>query len=307
MTNALQTPLRDLHTEDGRVFVKDETAQIGGSFKFRGPDRFFAKHPEIRAVVTASSGNHAIGVSNAAKMNGAQATIYLPENTPEAKLSKIRQAGGICRMVPGSYEDALSAAIAHAEAGPDTLLPSYDHPEIIAGNGGLYDEAEAQAGTRFDRIAVPVGGGGCVSAAIHYAARNGTRVLAAEYAPFERIRQIALERQGDDIQTDHPAAPSTEGIAIRTLGKLNRQIIASCPTLDLAQVTYEEMRAACRWLYDSFGIVAELGASAGVAAALKHRAQGASTLCVVTGGNIDPALHAELMAGPSSPPDLGKD
>ncbi len=295
MSQPTTTPLREYRTASGTVYVKDETCQIGGSFKFRGPHQFFASHPEIKRVVTASSGNHAIGVCTAAKMFGASALIYLPEDIPVAKTSKIRNAGGVMVTVAGTYEDALAAAKAHAEREGEVFLPSYNHPLIIEGNRGVFREARAQAGCEFDRTFVPVGGGGCVSAAIEEYRANSGSVVAVEYEPYVRVRYLALDGHDGDIQVNYTAEPSTEGVAIKTLGALNRRILSECENLELATANYEESVDACRRLYRDLGIKAELGACLGFAAALKSDVPEQKSLCVVTGGNIDSELHSKLI------------
>jgi threonine dehydratase len=248
-------------------------------------------------VVTASSGNHAIGVSTAAKLHGALACIYIPQNTPSTKVAKIEAAGGEIRRVARGYEDALAAAVAHAEACDDALLPSYDHPIIIEGNRSLYREASQQSGLTFSRISVPVGGGGCISAAILEGAASGAKIIAGEYAPFERIQRIALDSQTGDIDTDHVVEPSLEGIAIKTLGVSNRRILSESQNLAPCSVSYAELLMACRILNDECGIIAELGACAGFAAALKKpNPSKEPTLCVITGGNIDADVHSKVMS-----------
>lgn len=296
MPNEILTELHEITYLAQRLYIKDETKQIGGSFKFRGPDLFFALNPDLKSVVTASSGNHAIGVSTAAKMHGATAIIYIPENTPAAKVAKIKKAGGQIIRVSGGYEEALAAAVVHSETHDEVLLPSYDHPTIIEGNRNLYREAKTQAGMTFSRISVPVGGGGCVSAAILETAKEGSEILAAEYEPFERIKKIAIHSQTGDIESDYPTEPSLEGIAIKRLGVSNRHILSQCNNLVTTSVSYDEFVEACRLLNSECGLVAELGACAGVAAALKTpSSDGGPTLCVVTGGNIDRKLHSKIV------------
>ncbi len=290
------TPLRVLKSGDTEIFVKDETQQVGGSFKFRGPEHFFEQHPEVTSVVTASSGNHAIGVSYAARRKSRDAYIFIPKDTPRFKQDKIAAAGGIIIPVEGGYEDALRAASDHAKSNDLAFLPSYDHPLIIAGNRALFREAAGQSPKPFDRVSVPVGGGGCISGAIHEFGATGAEILAAEYAPFSRIKALALQGQPDDIVTDHRAETSTEGIAIKTLGTRNKKILASCPNLVITPVTLAELQHACRVLYRDLGIIAELGACAGVAAALAQNNPDKTTLCVITGGNIDRKFHAKIIA-----------
>lgn len=294
---SVETPLTLLKNGKSTIFVKDETRQVGGSFKFRGPEHFFTKNPRVSSVVTASSGNHAIGVANAATGTGRKAHVFIPNDTPHIKRKKISEAGAIIHLVHGSYEDALLAAKEFAQASDITFLPSYDHPMIIQGNRKIFQEAVAQAGICFDRVAVPVGGGGCISAAIEEFAGTGTQIMAAEYAPFSRVDMIALKDLCSEISSTHIAEPSTEGIAIKTLGVSNKRILADCENLSLHGLSLAELEDACRLLFTELGIVAELGGCAGVAAALNAYNTGGPTLCIVTGGNIAPEFHAQVLDG----------
>ena len=261
----IRTPLHELRVDGRTIFVKDETRQIGGSFKYRGPSHFLSRETAGSTIVTASTGNHAIGVSNAARAHGLSARIHVPRTTPGAKRRAIAEAGGEAVEVPGTYEDALAAAEEDARASGATFLPSYDHPLIVAGNRTLFREAREDAGAPFERVYVPVGGGGCLSGAILEHEGTGTRIVACEYAPVSRVRRIALERRCDAIASDHVPEPSTEGIAIRTLGRLNRDIIAGCRALSIRSIGYDEIASACRFIHRRAGIVAELGACIGVA------------------------------------------
>ena len=291
-----RTPLRSLRVAGRTIHVKDETRQTGGSFKFRGPSRFFDTQRVTRTVVTASTGNHATGMSLAARMRGLDPVVFVPETTPAAKSDRIIAAGGSLRPVPGGYEDALAEAQRYAAAEGLTFVPSYDHDAIVEGNRSIYAEARTQFEGRFDRVFVPVGGGGCVSGAIREFARRPIDVVACEYAPVSRIERIALRREVAQIDTAGAAEPSMEGVAIRTLGEINKDALRGCDRLSVTAVGIEEIRRACRLLHRELGIVAELGASIAVAAALSDDAD-ATALCVVTGGNIDPALHSEIIGG----------
>ncbi len=289
------TPLYEYSVLGRTIFVKDETKQDGGSFKIRGPKQFLSHYPSAKRVVTASSGNHGIGVCMAAMSCGVRAIVFLPKATPLQKIEKIQAAGGDVRFVGGGYEQALLAAKAYAETSGELLLPSYDHQLIIDGNRELFTEAFEQMACQVDAVCVPVGGGGCVSAAIEVCSGKNIDVVAAEYAPFFRIDRLALRSEADFIQTDYIGEPSTEGISIKTLGHLNKQIIRGCERLLPVQVSYDELVTACRCLYDTFGIVAELGACAGFAAAVSSMDAYDNLLCVVTGGNIDPQLHQSIV------------
>lgn len=297
----IQTPLRQILVAEHRIYIKDETSQVGGSFKFRGPARYFSETTGLKTIVTASTGNHAIGVSTAATAAGAKAEIFLPFTTPNAKRLAIEAAGGVLHFVEGTYEDALLAAVAHADATGAAFLPSYDHPTIIAGNRDIFSEAVGQAECDFSDVFVPVGGGGCVSGAIEELGPK-TTITASEYAPFTRIESLALHQSGDMIATGYAPEPSTEGIAIKTLGKLNRSIIRNAANVRIGQANLAELTAACRLLFSTTGIRAELGACVGLAVAMNRIAMGqldagGQTLCIITGGNIDPDYHKMICEG----------
>lgn len=284
----IETPLRRLREgRQGHLWIKDETQQISGAFKFRGSMSFLARQEVPTGVVTtASTGNHATGLSLAAREFGYDARIFVPESTPAAKQERIRAAGGKITLVNGDYEMALAQATELAKSGAATLVPSYDHPDIVAGNRGIFTEIQGALGHRPARIYAPIGGGGVISGAVLEMAGADTQIIGVEYDEFARTRAILNGELSQITPPGRPAPASVEGIAIRSLGQYTARIIGAAETLKLTAVSAEQMAEACRLIWQQMGIKAELGACATVAAALADGDQPGTTVCVVTGGNI---------------------
>jgi len=287
-TQVVETPLRRLHEgATGSLWIKDETQQVSGAFKFRGSMAFLARHFVPTGVVTtASTGNHATGLSLAAYEFGYEARIFVPSSTPTAKQSRIREAGGNITLVDGDYELALAKASDLAASGAATLVPSYDHPDIVAGNRGIFDEIRAGLGACPARVYVPIGGGGVISGAALAMAGTDTQIIGVEFDEFARTKAILDGQLREIAAPARPAPSSVEGIAIRSLGQYTARIIREAENLRLTKVSAEAMSEACRLIWQQMGIKAELGACATVAAALAEGDQFGTTVSVVTGGNI---------------------
>ncbi|WP_246175892.1 pyridoxal-phosphate dependent enzyme [Roseovarius bejariae] len=288
LTQATKTPLRRLRqVGKSSLWIKDETQQISGAFKFRGSMSFLSRQAVPTGVVTtASTGNHATGLSLAAREFGYEARIFVPEATPEAKQSRIREAGGKITLVKGDYEMALAQATQLAGSGAATLVPSYDHPDIVAGNRGIFSEIQSTLRQAPTRIYAPIGGGGVISGAILEMAGTNAQIIGVEFDEFARTHAIVSKKIGEIAPPARPAPASVEGIAIRSLGGHTSSIIGAAQNLKLAAVSAEQMAKACRLIWQQMGIKAELGACATVAAALADGDQPGTTVCVVTGGNI---------------------
>lgn len=294
----IRTPLLRTAHETGALWLKNETEQPSGSFKLRGPTRFLERNDVPTGTVTAaSSGNHAIGLSMAARDHGYRAVIWVPAATPESKLSRIAAAGAEIRTVDGDYEAALVAATQYAEYSGAVLVPSYDHDDVIDGNADIFREIIEQLGRRPDRVFVPVGGGGLVSAALSVFEGTGTEVIGVELAPYRRIEHLVFDSDDTEIPpVAEPLLPSMEGVAIRCLGGIPKSIIRASANLGLASIEQYDLINASRWLWATQQIRAELGGCLGLAATLLAATNDSLSVAVLSGGNIDPHLHAELIA-----------
>ncbi|MEP3637470.1 MAG: PLP-dependent lyase/thiolase [Paracoccaceae bacterium] len=296
----INTPLRPLKIRKSQVWIKDETCQLGGAFKLRGPSHFLDLYGNKGDIITsASSGNHAIGLSLAGLARGLEVRIFVPENTPPAKLAKIAAAGGRITKVAGDYEAALTTAEAFAEKEGALFVPSYDHSDVVAGNQSMFREICDSLGEDPKTLYVPVGGGGALSGALRQFEGRPTRVIGVEIEDLSRVEKIVFGGRSEVAPPAEPLPPSTEGIAIRTLGAYPAQLIRDADNLSIEQVSVAELQATGRLLWETFGMRAELGACAAVAAALRvtHPAASGTVVAIVTGGNISVEDHEAHVLG----------
>lgn len=283
-----------------RLLVKAECLQVTGSFKARGGwAAVSALAPEARArgVLAMSSGNHAQGVAWAAAAHGAPAVILMPADAPEVKIAGARALGAEVVLYDRARQDrdALGAALA-AERGM-SLIPPFDHPEVIAGQGTVGLEIAADAGGAAAEVLVPCGGGG-LSAGIALALEAeapGLRVRTVEPAGFDDMaRSLAAgERLGN------PAATGSVCDAILTPrpGALTFPVLARLagPGLVVGDAeALEAMALAAAHLK----LVLEPGGAVALAAALFHGAEleGEVVVCVASGGNVAPEVLAAALA-----------
>jgi threonine dehydratase len=287
------TPLLRARTLDaiaGRALhFKCESFQKTGSFKARGAlsaVRALAEADAARGVVTHSSGNHAQALAWAAASRGIPAHVVMPTNAPEAKRRAVLGYGG--RITP--CEPTLAARLAgcaavQAETGA-TLVPPYDHPLVIAGQGTLALELAAELPS-MSHVIVPVGGGGLISgiALALRSLRPDVVVLGAE--PLGADDAARSKASGERLPMD---APRTIADGLRTgLGELTWPVVRDLVPR-IVTVTEDEIVTAMRLVFERLKVVIE--PSAGVPAAVALRAAelvppGASVAVVLCGGNVD--------------------
>ena len=290
-----KTPLLALVNGGQRVWIKAECLQRGGSFKLRGATNRLLQLGEAeraRGVVAFSSGNHALGVALAARALGIAAAIVMPSDAPAVKLEGTRAAGAeiiLYNRAAGSRE-AIGAALA-AERGA-VLVPSFDDVDVIEGQGSVGVEIEAQLGRAPDTLIVPCGGGG-LSAGIALAL-PGARMIVAEPEGWDDMAR-SLEA-GEILPVEEPAPPSLcDALQTKRVSPLTFAALSEAGARGVA-VTEAEVRAAVRFAFRHLKLVAEPGGAAALAALLagKVEPQG-DTVVVFSGGNVDPALFAELI------------
>lgn len=279
-----------------RLFVKDETRQVSGAFKYRGNVRRLARLAKGTPLTTASTGNHAAGLAIAAAHLGMPLTVYAPRQTPEAKLSRILDGGAELIPVDGDYDDCEKCARKDAARRDAVFVHSFDDPLVIEGHRALFSEAAAQAEPA-DVAFVPVGGGGLVTAGIHEWGRTSTQIIGVEYetAPAMK-RSLAADRRV--ILNNAIGMP--EGLLVRQVGS---HAFAACRRYELQVETVGEgeLMTAMRMLWAEAGIRAEGAGAAALAAALAAPRSSAVALCVVSGGNIDDSLWRRCVGLSSMP------
>ena len=288
------------------LYIKAESEQPIGSFKLRGAYNMAAQlAPEVwrRGLITYSSGNHAQGVAYAARALGTKAVIVMPSNAPEIKLRATAALGAEIVLVgPASSERKLKAEELTAEHGY-AIIPPYDHPHIIAGQATcgleiMEDLPEA------DLILSPVSGGGLLSgiatAVKLSTSKDGpqTQVWGAEPA----LAADAKESFDTRTLVEWPATLTSrtlgDGLRTQSLGALNFEHILQYVD-GIVAVTEEEMLAAMRVLLAATSLVPEPSGAFTLAAALFHAQElppARTVVAVLSGGNVDPALHAQLQA-----------
>ncbi len=293
------------------LYLKAENEQPIGSFKLRGAYNKIARIVERdasaagRGFITYSSGNHAQGVAYAARAVGAKAVIVMPRNAPKIKLDATAALGAEIVLVgPASLDRKQKAEELEAEHGY-TMIPPYDDPAIIAGQGTCGLEILSQLGDGTgDRlgngllVVSPVSGGGLLSGiatAVKLAA-PGAKVWGAE-------PELAADaKQSFDTRTlvEWPAAMTTrtisDGLRTQSLGRLNFAHVLAYVD-GIVTVSEEETFAAMRFLLAAKGIVAEPSGAVTLAAALFHAEllpTAERVVVVLSGGNVEPELKARL-------------
>lgn len=302
---AVRTPLLVSRALDeiaeGRVFLKAESLQVTGSFKIRGAYNLMSQLTPAEArkgVVAWSSGNHAQGVAAAGTMLGIATRIVMPQDAPRAKIDNTRRLGGepvLYDRYKGNREE-IARAIAAGQG--SELVPSYDHPRIVAGQGTVGLELIEQCteqGVVPDQVLICCGGGGLSSGcAIAIKARSpGTAVYTVEPAGFD---DTARSLRSGKRERNDPAARSicdalqTESPGAVTFPYLQQFVAAGIVVSD------EEVRTAMRFAFRHLKLVVEPGGAVALAAVLAKRIPTANrtTVAVLSGGNVDLDLFAAI-------------
>src|SRR5215472_3809085 len=288
------------------IYLKDESAQPIGSFKLRGAYNKVAglSADELkRGVITYSSGNHAQRVAYAARAAGADAVIVMPEHAPRGKREATVGLGAeIVTVGPASTERKLKAEELVAEHGY-VMVPPYDDEAIIAGQATCGVEILEQL-PNVELLLSPVSGGGLLSGVA-----TGIKLAAeAKGVPAPKVWGCEPELSADakesfDTKTlvEWPAAKTTRTIAdgLRTQSLGERNFTHILRFVDgVVTVTEEEIREALRIVLKATAIVAEPSGAVALAAALFHTRElptAKRVVAIVSGGNLDPALRAELL------------
>ncbi len=293
---ATRTPLLPAEPPNGPTWVKAECLQRGGAFKIRGAANRLLQlggDERARGVVAFSSGNHAQGVAYAARDLGMPALIVMPADAPAVKLAATRALGAEVVLYDRLTEgrEAIAARIA-AERNA-TLVPSFDDVDVIEGQGTVGLEIGEDLGD-VARVIVPCGGGG-LAAGIALALPQAQVVVAEPEGWDDMARSLEA---GHPVPVG-PNPPPTRCDSIQTF-------LVSPLTLDplravnarAVAVSEGEVAHAMRWAFSNLRLVVEPGGAAALAAGLAGKvAADARTAIVLSGGNVDPALFAEILAG----------
>jgi threonine dehydratase len=273
---------------DADVYLKMEHLQWTGSFKPRGAYNKISRDVErgVEEFVAASAGNHAQGVALAATTCGAEATIYMPEDAPQAKVDATRGYGATVELVGKDFQETMSAAQSTVEGTDATFVHAYDDPDIIAGQGTLGIEMYHDC-PDVDTVLVPIGGGGLVSGvstAIKHLSPE-TRVIGVQAAGAETVHE-SLDKGVpvtlDEVDTIADGI-ATGGISERTLRIVRENVD------EFVTVTDTEIAQAILLLLERAKQVVEGAGAAGVAGMLSDDVDvaGETVMPVLCGGNLD--------------------
>ncbi len=303
---AVRTPLiRNAELDrlcGGTVWIKSECLQRTGSFKIRGAYNLMSQLPDAKrsnGVVAWSSGNHAQGVAAAGRLLGIATAIVMPEDAPLAKLESTKRLGGevITYDRYTGDREAIAREIA-AERGAE-IVPSYDHPHIIAGQGtvGLEIAEQMQAmGSVPDQVLICCSGGGLSSgsAMVLKDRLPGVAIYTVEPDAFDDTARSL--RVGERVRVKDSARSICDALQAHTPGKLtfalNRELIQSG-----LSVNDGDVRDAMRFAFRHLKMVVEPGGAVALAAALTRKVETAqkTTVVVASGGNVDFDLFATIL------------
>jgi threonine dehydratase len=299
---AHRTPIVTSHTLDertgARVFLKCENLQRMGAFKFRGAYNRIAALDDVdraRGVVAFSSGNHAQGVALGARLLGAPATIVMPEDAPASKLAATRGYGAEVVLYDRRTMNRGAIAEGLARERSATLVPPYDDPYVIAGQGTC--ALEFCSDVELDALLVPVGGGGLLS---------GCALAATSLAPGIALYGVEPEA-GDDFAQSFARGERVEIAVPDTIADGQQTTMPGAITFPIVRrlcagivtVSDDEIRATMRFVFKRLKLVLEPSGACALAALLfaKIDLRGKRVGVVLSGGNVDAARYAAILAG----------
>jgi len=287
-------------TTGANVYLKREDLQTVRSYKLRGAYNLLVQlsDQEVTAgVVCSSAGNHAQGY--ACRTLGIRGRVYVPAKTPKQKRDRIRYHGGefIELIVGGStYDLAAEAALADVERTGATLVPPYDDPRTMAGQGTIAVEILSQLDAEPDLVVVPVGGGGCIAGITTYLAERTSKTAVLGIEPAGAAAMMAALANGGPVTLDH-VDQFVDGAAVSRAGRLTYAALAAAG--NMVSITTVDEGAVCTAmldLYQNEGIIAEPAGALAVTGLLEADIEpGSTVVCLVSGGNNDVSRYGEIL------------
>src|SRR5262245_52353910 len=289
------------------VFIKAEVLQIAGSFKIRGAlNRLLRLTDDERrtGVVAWSSGNHAQGVAAAARIVGTTATIVMPADAPRMKIENTRRLGATVVFHDRQREDREQIGRALAARTGAVVVPSYDDPDVIAGQGTValeIVEQVAATGETLDALLVNCGGGGLTAGCALALERvsPGTAILTVEPQGYDDHARSFASGRRERIDVTYPSI--CDALQVATPGELTFSINQPRVSAGLV-VSDDEVAVAMRAAFEHLKLVVEPGGAAALAALLAGKVPDRFRRVglILTGGNVDPALYARIIGAGGS-------
>jgi len=295
---AIRTPLVRLNLDDApaEIWLKLENLQPIGSFKVRGAGnamRLLGAELLANGVYTASAGNMAQGVAYVARRLGVPCGVVVPDHAPRAKLDAVARLGARAVLIP--FDRWWEVLVTHRFDGlPGVMVHPVSDPRVIAGNGTIGLEILEDL-PDVDAIVVPYGGGGlsCGIASAIRALRPATRVFASEVDTAAPLSASLSAGEPREVAYTPSFVDGIGGKSVMSeMWPLSRKLLAGSIVVSLA-----ETARALRLVAERNHVIAEGAGATSVAAALTGRAGAGKVVCVVSGGNIDAAKLAAILAG----------
>ncbi len=298
-TPVMTSSTAEAQSSAARAYFKCENFQRTGAFKLRGAYNALAQLPEKerkRGVLTYSSGNHAQAVALAGRLLKIPAVIIMPSDAPQVKLAATRGYGA--EIIPydraATTREALAQEIAEKRGLP--IIPPYDHPHVVAGQGTAAKELFEDVGA-LDLLLVCCGGGGLLS---------GSALAARALAPGCRVVGVEPENADDAARSFHSGTlhrvenPDTiaDGARTPSLGQVTFPLVLDHVD-DMVTVSEDAIRRAMRFLWERMKLVVEPTGALAAAALLENAvdAKGQRAGLIISGGNVDVARAADLLSG----------
>jgi threonine dehydratase len=301
---ANKTPVMTSRTLDAmvgaRVYVKCENFQRMGAFKFRGAyNALYKLTPEERkrGVLTYSSGNHAQAIALSGRLLGVPTTIIMPQNAPAAKLAATRGYGAeVILYDPDETKREALAQKLRAERGDVTVIPPYDHADVVAGQGTAALELLDEAG-HLDAIFAACGGGGLLSGTALAAKGTdaGCKVLGVEP---ELADDATRSFKTGELQTVHNPPTIADGLRTPSLGSITFPLVRENVD-DMITVTEDEIVSAMKFLWTRMKLVIEPSGAVSLAGLIKtrDRFKDRKVGVILSGGNVDMETALSLLTG----------
>jgi threonine dehydratase len=281
------------------LWLKDETQQIGRSFKFRAAIHRLLHEPAGSTVVTASTGNHGMGLATAASMLHLKVQVYVPAHVSDVKARALVELGAQVEKIDGGYDECVQSALTFSEQTGAPFISSLDDPLVVEGHSSLFYELRDQLekeGVAIEALFVPVGGGGLLAGCLQCYRDSTQHIVGVELACVPSM-QIALETNKRVLLP--PAKSCAEGMLVRQAGVLPFRLAKEYPFLDMETVTEDEIQSMQYKLWINNSIRTEGSGAASVAAAvrfLEHSSERHCIAAVISGGNIDEHTFQEALS-----------
>ncbi|MCP4140212.1 MAG: threonine/serine dehydratase [Chloroflexi bacterium] len=291
------TPLT--HDAARNLFIKWENHQKTGSFKTRGAlnrSLILEDWEREMGLVTASAGNHGQGVALAGQMIGADVRVFASRNAPAVKIDAMRELGASVELVEGGYHDAEEAGLAFAKRNDAVWISPYNDGHVIAGQSTIAGEILAERPETAEMTwIVPVSGGGLLAGIATFLAEQApnARVIGVQIAASAFMHGLFYHDTQDNVE-DLPSLADGLGGAVEA-NSITVPLIKKYVD-EIILISEDEVAEALAFAWTEYGEKIEGSGAVGLAAVLSKKVPQEASVIVVTGGNIQPEIHAEILA-----------